>query len=423
MAALLAQALMGMFSDHSKSRFGRRRPFIAAGTMATIVVLAFIGISAEFNGMSGYWLLFGLVILQMIAINTAHGAQQGLIPDLIPVDKRGRFSAVKAILEVPVPIIIVALTIGQMISRGQIWPGLITLMAYLLVVMLITMLVPEKPAEPTKIGFNWKPFTRLVLMTASFTIIILAISTGINYLTKSLTSIGGTLFLVATALVGSAGIATAVLLGVWFSTRVALGKEARKNKSFTWWVVSRLAFLVGSTNLVSFAVYFLQGNFGFDGESAAGPAANLTMFVGIFVLVAALPGGWLTDKFGRKPILFICGLLASLGTAIVIVSPPSLWLLYTGGSLIGLATGLFYTANWALGTMVVPPAESGKYLGISNLAGAGAGAIGAYIGGPIADLITKHNPGSPGIGYIILFIMYALLFIVSTIALFGIKEK
>ena len=54
-----------------------------------------------------------------------------------------------------------------------------------------------------------------------------------------------------------------------------------------------------------------------------------------------------------------------------------------------MATGLFMTANWALGTDLVPAGEAGRYLGVSNLAGAGAGIVGAGIGGLVADC---HQP-------------------------------
>jgi hypothetical protein len=66
-----------------------------------------------------------------------------------------------------------------------------------------------------------------------------------------------------------------------------------------------------------------------------------------------------------------------------------------------------------LRTTLVPPKEAGRYLGIQNLAGAGAGAIGAYIGGPIGV----------SVGFTPLMGVFGLLFIISTLALFGIKEK
>ncbi|HOS80219.1 MAG TPA: hypothetical protein PLQ85_12050, partial [Anaerolineae bacterium] len=53
--------------------------------------------------------------------------------------------------------------------------------------------------------------------------------------------------------------------------------------------------------------------------------------------------------------------------------------------------------------------------------GAGAGAIGTYIGGPIADFFTVHTPQTPGLGYIVIFAIYGLLFLLSTAALAGVQ--
>ena len=47
-----------------------------------------------------------------------------------------------------------------------------------------------------------------------------------------------------------------------------------------------------------------------------------------------------------------------------------------GAIIVGTATGIFFSSNWALGAELVPYQEAGKYMGISNLADAGAGAIG-----------------------------------------------
>jgi len=98
----------------------------------------------------------------------------------------------------------------------------------------------------------------------------------------------------------------AVGVGVWVSIRISLGEDAKSNPSYTWWVINRLAFLVGITNIASFAVFFLQGRLGLAREQAAGPASQLIMVVGasqlimvvgIFILLLALPSGWLADRF------------------------------------------------------------------------------------------------------------------------------
>ena len=112
----------------------------------------------------------------------------------------------------------------------------------------------------------------------------------------------------------------------------------------------------------------------------------------------------------------LSGVVAMIGTLVLIMS-PNMSVIYVGGCLVGAATGTFFTTNWALGTDIVPKKEAGKYLGISNLAGAGAGAVGAYIGGPIADYFTAHVPQSPAIGYLLIFAIYGALFLLSTLVL------
>jgi MFS family permease len=114
--------------------------------------------------------------------------------------------------------------------------------------------------------------------------------------------------------------------------------------------------------------------------------------------------------------------LATLGTLIIILS-TSLAMIYVGGCIIGVATGAFFTANWALGTELVPRREAGRYLGISNLAGAGAGAVGAYIGGPIADFFTVRMPEIPGLGYVVLFSIYGVMFFLSILVLRGVRPQ
>ncbi len=418
MVALLWQALMGMLSDRNTSRFGRRRPFIFVGTLGMVVTVVLTGLSAGMAGLAGFTFLFAMALLQSVAANTAHGAQQGLIPDLVPPEKRGRFSAVKAVLEVPIPLLLVSFTIARFIAAGNLWTALFLAIGVLLVAMLLTMLAPERPLAQAPSRFDWTPIVRLAAMTALFTAIILGMGVLVGQVGRLLP--GDAPPAVVLGVMGLAGLVAIVLTvaaGVWLSVRISIGTEAaRANPSFTWWVVNRLAFFVGTTNLSTFAVYFLQGRLGLVREQAAGPAAWLMTVIGIFILLSALPSGWLGDRFGHRLLVGVAGLLAALGVLVALLS-PSMTIIYIGGSFIGIATGLFFTANWALGTELVPQGEAGRYLGISNLAGAGAGAVGAYIGGPIADFVTARLPGLPGAGYILLFGLYGVMFLVSVLAL------
>jgi MFS family permease len=422
MTALLVQSLMGMLSDRNKSRWGRRRPFILTGSLGIVATLLLVGLTVGMQDETGYWILFFIILLMMVASNTAHGAVQGLIPDLVPENRRGVFSGIKALLEVPLPVIVVSLTIGRMVAQGELIAALLTAIGLILFTTIITLFAPERPLAGTPPPLNIAPFLRLVLMTALFTTIILGIGQIVRWAGGLLAGARIGTGLGVMGLLGFIGMLTAVAAGVYFSVNIGVGASARQNPSFTWWVINRLAFLVGSTNIASFALYFMQGRLRLPGEQAAEPTRWLLLIVGVFILLIAPLSGWLTDRFGQKRLVAISGLTAALGTFIIVIL-PSLTAIYIGGILIGAGAGMFYTANWALGTGLVPAQEAGRYLGISNLAGAGAGAIGAYIGGPIADYFTISLPQMPGIGYVLLYGIYGLLFLASVLALIKIKPN
>lgn len=416
MVALLVQALMGMLSDRSTLRWGRRRPFILVGTLLTMASVLAIGASP------GYWFLFGAVVFSQIASNIAHAAEQGLIPDLVPEDRRGRFSGVKSVMEL-LPVVIVAFTVGNMIAAGRMWAGILVAIGILFLSMVITMFVREEPLREPPKQLDWQPFGRLVAMTLVFMVVILGLGEIVKRMGKLLDGINSVpTLLVVMGVTGLLAMITAVVVGVWASVRISIGgEEARRFPSFSWWVVNRLAFLVGANNLAGFAVYFLQARLGLKGEAAAGPASQLMMVVGILILLCALPSGWLADRIGRKRLVTLSGVIAALGT-LVLVLAPNMTVIYVGGLIIGAATGTFFTTNWALGIDLVPGKDAARYLGISNLAGAGAGAVGAYIGGPLADYLTVHVPQLPGIGYLLIFAIYGALFLLSSVVMRGVKE-
>lgn len=412
MVALLVQAIMGMLSDRSTSRFGRRRPFIAFSTILEVFAFVTVGIIAgSLDGMIGYYALFAAVIFSMISSNIGHAAAQGLIPDLVPPSQRGKYSGIKAFFELPLPLIFVSFVVSKMISAGNLWGAILVIIAILIFCTLLTMFVKETPQPGPTRAMDWSAILRLLGMTAVFTLVILLIGGGIKALIPLLRSLPERSSLILMAIVGVLGMITAVAIGVIFSVKISLGKDAARRPSFTWWVVNRLAFLVGANNLTSFLLYFLQERFPeLQGSAAAAPASLLMMVVGVAILIISIPGGWLTDRFGTKRLILVSGIAAFVGTMVVIIA-PSMVLIYVGGILVGLASGLFFSANWALGTTLVPREEAGRWLGISNLAGAGAGAVGAYIGGPIGD----------GAGYVVLMTLYGFLFLFSTIALLKIN--
>lgn len=419
--AMLVQPAIGIISDRCMSRFGRRRPFIFVGVIFDLLFLVLIGLSGN------YWMLFIVLLFQQFSANVSHGALQGLIPDMVPEAARGRASGVKAIFEL-LPLIIISFTIAKLVANGQFWAAIAATCGGLLVTMLLTMVfVKEKPLlEKPDLSIR-EPMLRVLGMLAGIGVGALAglIGGGLVGGLGGLIAWGVAGPTVAQAvLIGLGGIVAmvvAVVVGVWSGALATLGQNARRHASFTWWMVNRLLFLAAVTSIQGFAPYFLMSAFNVSREKGIDMTASLTMVVGIFTLVTALPGGWLADKLGSRRLVGLAGIVAAAGTIVLLVTTviPQLPMVYVGGVIIGLGTGLFVTTNWALGTELAPSLEAGRYLGISNLAGAGAGMIGAGIGGPVADMINRIQPG---MGYTVIFLGYALLFALSTVSLIKVKK-
>ncbi|KAK4560047.1 hypothetical protein RGQ29_009010 [Quercus rubra] len=120
LSGLLVQPLVGLMSDRSTSRFGRRRPFIFVGALSIVVAVLIIGHSADIG-----WLLgdrgdsrpravgafvFGFWILD-VANNMTQGPCRALLADLTGKDHRrtrvanAYFSLFMAIAAQEVPLV------------------------------------------------------------------------------------------------------------------------------------------------------------------------------------------------------------------------------------------------------------------------------------------------------------------------------
>ncbi len=420
--AMLVQPAAGLLSDRSTSRFGRRRPYLFIGVLLDLLFLAAIGFSWD------YWSLLIAVLLFQFSSNISHGPLQGLIPDLVPEEQRGMASGVKALMEL-LPLILVALTVARLVGAGQfttaVWVVGLALLAIMLLAVWLVKEEPlrEKPAEP--IG---PPMLRVLGMLGGI------LGGGAAGLLAG-GAVGGLAGLIAWGLAGAetgkalavglggmVAMAVAVVVGVWVGTAASLGRDARRHASFTWWVVNRLMFLAAVTSIQSYAPYFLMNAFQITREAAIQMTSNLMMVVGIFTLLSSLPSGWLADRFSHHRLVAASGWVAVFGTLLLMGTLwlPSLALIYPAGVILGVAAGLFMTANWALGTALAPREQAGRYLGISNLAGAGAGMIGTGLGGPVADYLETFRPG---LGYFALFASYALLFVLSVVSLRWVRKS
>ena len=86
-AAMIAQPVAGMISDRTRSRFGRRAPWMVAGVL--IGGLALVGMALA-DGIAQIAIAWTIV---QVAYNFAQGPLSAILPDRVPRAARGTFAA------------------------------------------------------------------------------------------------------------------------------------------------------------------------------------------------------------------------------------------------------------------------------------------------------------------------------------------
>jgi MFS family permease len=147
---------------------------------------------------------------------------------------------------------------------------------------------------------------------------------------------------------------------------------------------------------------------------------DLLAVLTISLVVLVLIGGWLTDKYGAKKILTVATFVAAIGIFLMVFAKDMRGV-FIFGSILGAGIGLFLTSNWALANSLAPETEAGKYLGLTNLATAGSGAL-ARLEGPALDWLNAAQPGA-WIGYKGLFIFGTVSIVLSALILRKIDVK
>ena len=166
----------------------------------------------------------------------------------------------------------------------------------------------------------------------------------------------------------------------------AWGTDILRERSFLWLVASRLAILMGGATLVQLATFYLARSMGLGEHDAGLVLIPLVGLVALGTVASVVPSARISDRVGRKPVIWVSCAIGAVGLAVV-ASAPSLPMAYIGALLYGVSAGIFLAVDWALMTDIIPKASSGRYMGLSNVATASAGVLAVAVGGTLMDYI------------------------------------
>jgi MFS family permease len=304
--ALMSNPLVGWLSDRTTSSWGMRRPWLVGGALGGLVSLWLVSIAPSLG-----WLLVGWCLAQL-AFNAVLAPLAALLPDHVPVERRG---TVAGIISITTPLGQVGGTYltkalaGDMSSMLLI-PGVICLG----LVLLLVIALPDRRLAPGHRGegLRWRAFLR------------------------------------------------------------ALRMNPTRAPDFAWVCAGRFFLILCMSFLTAYQPYFLMKRLGVPEASVPDIVFRSTLVQAVGVVLAGLIAGRLSDLTQRrKPFVIGAGCACALGSWLI-ASATSYDAFLVGMSLFGVGLGGYLSVDFALVTDVLPNREddAARDLGLFNVASA-----------------------------------------------------
>ncbi|HXI81951.1 MAG TPA: MFS transporter [Verrucomicrobiae bacterium] len=169
--------------------------------------------------------------------------------------------------------------------------------------------------------------------------------------------------------------------------RTAWGTDILKERSYVWLVASRFFFLMGGAVLVNFVIAYLKTTHGQLEKEANGTNLMILVIVVVANLIAIIPSARVSDRIGRKPVIYASCVIGAIGLTIAALG-PSVPFALIGAALFGASAGTFLAVDWALITDIIPRASSGRYMGLSNVATSSSTVFAVMTGGLAMDFVN-----------------------------------
>ena len=356
LVSLLITPVAGALSDRSRSRFGRRRPFMTVGTLVNILFLILI---AGFGAGSNIWLFLLCYMGIQLGNNWSGGPYAGLIPDVVPHEQRGAASGWLGLMTA-IGTLVGALSAGRLIQGGNYWPIYTLIIVALAIMLALTCWgVRERPNTVDPGSFDIGAFLRSFLL------------------------------------------------------------DPKVYRDFYWVLLTRGLVTMGIYSVFTFFQYFLQ-----DVIRVENPVEQSSYLIGI-IIVAGIPtsmiAGSLSDRYGRKPMVYLSGGLMALASIIFIAVAvfPSLVFTFVVGALFGVGYGAYQAVDWALAIDVLPGGEdAAKDMGIWHVAIVLPQILAPAITGLTLNALKSR---SLLLGYTVVFVLTAIWFVLGTVFVRQIK--
>ncbi|SKA24099.1 MFS transporter [Consotaella salsifontis] len=299
----LTTPIAGALSDRTRSRWGRRSPWIAFGALVGAAALFGVSFMTTLVSITVIW------VMATVALNSMQPALTTVVADRFAISSRGiagGFVGAGMTAGVAAGPFIAGRLANQMVAAYGLFAAAIAVTCVAFV--LINREAPSLDAKREKFDF------------VSF----------LNGFWKPLTS-----------------------------------------HDFAWAFAGRFVIYMGYQAIATYLLYILQDYIKLSNEEANITIGNLASLTFVFVVIASLGGGYLSDWMKRrKPFVFFASLFMT-AAMVVPLWMPTVEGMYIYAALIGIGYGAFMSIDLALMTQVLPKTDednAGKDLGVLTTA-------------------------------------------------------
>ncbi len=205
-----------------------------------------------------------------------------------------------------------------------------------------------------------------------------------------------------------------------------------KTSDFTWVLMTRLLVMMGVSIVQEFIQYYMGDVIGAPfilagfGKVADTAEAAVSFFIPALLLgavITTLVAGVLSDKYGRKRMVYLAGALMGI-VCFIFVLFHSFTLAVLMGIVFGLGYGAYTSVDWALVSDVLPSIDDyAKDMGIWHVADVLPQILAGLIGGILLDNFQRIGAAQhiENLGYIVIFLLSFVFFVLGTVFVAKIK--
>lgn len=448
LVSMIAAPFLGAYSDRIKTRWGRRRPFVVVGAAMNIlglIALAYIPRAGDLSTLWPYILAFMWVELWN---NVATAPYSALIPDVVPAEQRGSASGWMGLMTM------LGNFVGGLSGLLMGFIGGIVGIYWLIIATMVvgalgTVIFVQEPEVPEPKPFNYRNLLGVMTVfgfAALGSIILNALaivrvspqntlaglfgvvpcSVSSTELCLDISPAFAITLTVASLPLGLVLVAVgAKAAGQWPAIWTATRGWLREYNDFVWVFLTRFLNTMGVFTVQEFLLFYMRdaiGTYTLFGVQVADTAESAVSFFVVTLLIGAiastLVAGILSDRYGRKVMVYISGALQGL-VPLVLIPFHDFTVGVMLGIVFGLGFGAYQSVDWALATDVLPSEDYAKDMGVWHVSQVLPQMIATPFAGFFLDAFQKIGKqpaiNQPTLGYTVIFLMAVVYFAFATI--------